>query len=472
MTQSQDKYGVKSRASVLEKSPNTPSKTKAAPSSLGSFLSTSGKSSSVDLRLPSIPDFSDRRMNRSESIAYANSQNNQWFRSNSRGVWATLAFLSFLFLFSSEVIQPHDGASRIGNLRAGFRMGFEHFGGAIHAGYFSTQKSIVSPGVFRFAAVTDMDQLSAVVGSKKPLFRSLLLPGILTHDPSTGQYSLKLDPPRELTSAHNEAGRGMELSELTLYNDRLLAFDDRTGSVFEILSKDQGANSYVVPRFVITEGDGDTDKGMKWEWATVKGKELYMGSMGKEYTNPDGSIANTNNLWISVLSPTGELRREDWVDQYNFVRAALGAQSPGYVIHEAVLWSAHLKKWVFLPRRVSSEKYDENLDERKGSNKLVLVDERFTKSTVIDINMSTIDPLHGFSTVAFIPGTKDRHAAAIRSVEEDCVGGEEDKCKQRSYMIVVDVLSGDVLMDEVRIDDGDNVKYEGLEFVDIYTSES
>merc|ERR1740124_2142654 len=100
----------------------------------------------------------------------------------------------------------------------------------------------------------------------------------------------------------------MELSELTLYDDRLLAFDDRTGSVFEILSKNNGASSFVVPRFVITEGSGDTDKGMKWEWAAVKNGELYMGSMGKEYTNSDGSIANTNNLWVDILSPRGELK--------------------------------------------------------------------------------------------------------------------------------------------------------------------
>jgi hypothetical protein len=317
MSQTPDRSSLKGRTSVFDYSRNTPSKTKTAPSSLGSFLSTASKSISVELRLPPHPNIPDRRMNRSESIAYANT-NSRWFRSNSRGVWATIAFLSFVFLFSSEIMQPHDGASKIGNLRRGFRKGFEHFGGAIHPGYFSTDNSIVSPGVYHFAAVTDMDQLSKVTDSKKPLFRSLLLPGTLSFNEETSQYLVKLEKPRALYSGHNEAGRGMELSELTLYNDRLLAFDDRTGSVFEILSKDKGNDSYVVPRFVITEGDGDTDKGMKWEWATVKGNELYMGSMGKEYTNPDGSVANTNNLWVSVLSPTGELRREDWVDQYNF----------------------------------------------------------------------------------------------------------------------------------------------------------
>lgn len=314
-----------------------------------------------------------------------------------------------------------------------------------------------------------MDQLSKVSGSKKPLFRSTLLPGTITFDPTTKKYSIDFEETRTLTSSHNEAGRGMELSELTLYHNRLLSFDDRTGTVFEILNKNQGTDSYVVPRFVITEGDGDTDKGMKWEWATVKGGDLYMGSMGKEYTNPDGSVANTNNLWIGVFTKSGELQRKDWTKEYNLVRDALGASRPGYVMHEAVLWSQTLKKWVFLPRRVSSEAYDEVKDEKRGSNKAVLVDEHFTKAEVVEIKMKNHDPLHGFSTFAFVPGTNDQHALAIRSVEEDCVGGDESLCKQRTYFMVFDVTTGEVLMDETRYDT--DTKYEGVEFVDIYTKE-
>jgi len=272
-------------------------------------------------------------------------------------------------------------------------------------------------------------------------------------------------------SAHNEAGRGMELSEMTLYQNRLLAFDDRTGIVYEILSEPntQGAKSLVVPRFIITEGEGDTDKGMKWEWATVKGDMLYIGSMGKEYTNPDGSIANTNNLWISTICPKGQITRINWTEQYTFVRKALGALSPGYVIHEAVLWSEALQKWVFTPRRVSDTMYDENADERMGANKIVLVDEGFTNAQVIDIKFLTFlhDGLHGFSTIAFVPGTGDTHVLAVRSVEEDCVGGIDDVCKQRSYVCVFNILTGDVLMDEIQV--GLDVKFEGLEFVDIAT---
>jgi soluble calcium-activated nucleotidase 1 len=263
----------------------------------------------------------------------------------------------------------------------------------------------------------------------------------------------------------------MELSELTIYKNRLLSMDDRTGTVFEILSSPDASDSYVVPRFVITEGDGDTDKGMKWEWATIKNNELILGSMGKEFTNPDGSIDNTNNLWVAILNDRGELRREDWERKFNFVRELVGAAPPGYIIMEAILWSDHLKKWVFLPRRISSSKYDEVEDERKGSNKVVLVNDSFTEGTVVDIHMkpSDLDPLHGFSTFAFVPGTSDHHAMAVRSVEEDCTGPDE-LCKQRSYVMVFDVLTGEVLMDEVQIDLAE--KFEGLEFVNIYTKPS
>lgn len=101
-----------------------------------------------------------------------------------------------------------------------------------------------------------------------------------------------------------------------------------------------------------------------------------------------------------------------------------------------------------------------------------MVDENFQKATVVDIKFKNYatDGLHGFSTFAFVPGTKDRHALAVRSVEEDCVGGKDDICKQRSYLTVFDVVTGDVLMDEVDIKL--DMKFEGVEFVDVSNSGS
>jgi soluble calcium-activated nucleotidase 1 len=408
-------------------------------------------------------------MARSESFAYANSAPNFmstflfYFRSHSTAVTATIGFLFFILLVTSDAIMK-GGEGGQSNLRSKSSKSL-YWGGAAHPGYFKPKDAILPESTFTFAAVTDMDQLSRLPGDK-PKFHSKLMPGYLKFESKLNKYTVKFEEARELESAHNEAGRGMELSELTLYQDRLLAFDDRTGSIFEVLSKSDSESS-VVPRFVITEGEGDTDKGMKWEWATEKNGDLYIGSMGKEYTAPDGTIVNTNNLWIAIVNGKGEVKRVDWSREYTFVREQLGAAAPGYVIHEAVLWSQKLKKWVFIPRRVSSEMYDEVKDEKMGTNKVLLVDENFTDAKLVEIQMSEVDPLHGFSTAAFVPNTNERHIMAIRSVEEDCVGGDESLCKQRSYAIVFDVLTGEVLMDEVLMDD--NVKYEGIEFVNINT---
>jgi soluble calcium-activated nucleotidase 1 len=406
--------------------------------------------------------------NRSESLAYPRTNGFipkiQWYlRQHHRAVFATVGFMAVVLFISSDFFYDSD----LGPQSFGLGVSTKTLGGAVHGGYFSVADSIVNANSFRFTAITDLDQLSAVKGAKKPTFRSILLPGIITRDPASNTYSMKMEPTRQVTTAHNEAGRGAEFSELQIYNNRLLTFDDRTGDVFEILNKPSGKESFVVPRFVITEGDGDTDKGMKWEWATVKNGELYMGSMGKEYTNPDGSVANSNNLWVSVLNSHGEIRRMDWTQQFNFVREQLGATSPGYTINEAINWSPLLKKWIFAPRRVSSVAYQDVLDEKRGSNKVVLVNEDFTQAQVVEVKMASKDGLHGFSSFAFIPNSNDRHVLALRSVEENCAGDDLDVCKQRSYFVIFDVTTGEVLMDEVMIDDP--MKFEGVEFVNMFT---
>jgi soluble calcium-activated nucleotidase 1 len=415
-------------------------------------------------------------LSRSESVAYPRHHGGilaklQWYiRQNSRAAMATVAFVMFIIVVSSDLL--HDSHVGPGGAFRGtggyiFNSGKDSFSGAARLGYFSAADSKVSDTVFRFAAVTDLDQLSSVKGSSKPKFRSILLPGKITYNREKNTYDLEMETTRELITGHNEAGRGAEFSELTIFQNRLLTFDDRTGEVFEILNNPDGKSSFVVPRFVVTEGDGDTDKGMKWEWSTVKDGELYMGSMGKEYTNPDGSVANTNNLWVSILNSRGELRRIDWERQFTYVRKALGAENPGYLIHEAVNWSPHLRKWIFMPRRISKEKYDDVLDEKRGSNKVVLIDEKFTSHEVVKVKMANKDGLHGFSSFAFVPGTGDKHVLALRSVEEDCAGDDLNMCKQRSYFVIFDVTTGDVLMDEKKIEE--DMKYEGVEFVNMYT---
>lgn len=137
------------------------------------------------------------------------------------------------------------------------------FGGAKRPGYFYPKDAILSSHEFLFAAVTDQDKASRdpAAALEKPRFQAILLPGILKRDKQTGLYTIEFRKERDIITKHNEAGRGAEYSDLQLFDNRLLTFDDRTGTVVEILNDDDGMSSTVSPRFVFTEGYGHSDKG-------------------------------------------------------------------------------------------------------------------------------------------------------------------------------------------------------------------
>lgn len=54
----------------------------------------------------------------------------------------------------------------------------------------------------------------------------------------------------------------------------------------------------------------------------------------------DGTIVNTNNLWVTIVDKEGRMHREDWTDRYQKIRKAIGAQVGPYV-HSSYL-SLHL----------------------------------------------------------------------------------------------------------------------------------
>lgn len=63
---------------------------------------------------------------------------------------------------------------------------------------------------------------------------------------------------------------------------------------------------FLLPWLIANDsGDGNTDKGFKSEWATVKDGKLVVGSFGKEFTDSKGHIVNTNNNWVKVISNSG-----------------------------------------------------------------------------------------------------------------------------------------------------------------------
>lgn len=321
------------------------------------------------------------------------------------------------------------------------------------------------PDSLGLVIVADLDKQSRDETSHKPLFYSFLQHATLTITANDvlqkDEYAVTWGEKRKFTTTMNEAGRGFELSELAWFDGKLLAFDDRTGIVYRLKNIDSVGGSatdpkkklQAIPEHIVMEGDGVAGKGQKHEWATVKDGELYMGSVGKEFTDNDGHVLGDTNLWVAVMDAHGDVRHEDWTARFARVRTALGADWPGYVVHEAIEWSSAHRQWFLLPRRVSTEAYNDMLDEKRGSNKLVIASEDFSTVQVRDVG--TVTPLRGFSSFKFFPRTGDNVIVAIKSVEI------EVENLQTSFLTVFDV-HGNVLLEETELPGGH--KYEGIAF--------
>lgn len=315
----------------------------------------------------------------------------------------------------------------------------------------TASSSVTGDETYKLMVVADLDTNSREKDDKKGKWKTILKKAELRRK-EDGKFSVHWLEDQEVFTKFSEAGRGMELSALLEFNNRLYSFDDRTGIVYEMVKGNKA-----IPRFILMEGNGDTEKGQKSEWATVKDGKMIVGSFGKEYTNPDGSIRNTNNMWVSTIDSNGHVEHVDWMENYNRLRKAVGCSYPGYMIHEAIAWSQHMKKWVVLPRRVSNQPYDEVEDERRGSNLVLLVSENFKKIEVRRI--TPITPTRGFSDFKFLPNSHDQIIVALKSEES------EKLQTQNSYITVFD-LNGTVLMDETEIPG--KHKFEGLEFFFFY----
>jgi soluble calcium-activated nucleotidase 1 len=317
--------------------------------------------------------------------------------------------------------------------------------------------------------IADLDKQSKDETTSSLTFFSFLQHGTLTIAKSSrtrrsapANYAISWGGLQRVTTEIHDGERGFELSELAWFQGKLLTFDDRTGTVFELsgFTGQRGRNRthrkmtslQAVPQRAITEGDGAAlVKGQKHEWATVKDGELYMGSNGLVTTDNDGSTKRVNE-WVAVLDAENTVRRVDWGARYARVREALRITPPGYVTHEAVEWSSVHNKWVLLPRRVSADAFDESLDEHRGAHKLILASDDFQQIEVVEIQ-GPLTPERGFSSFKFVPHTDDTVLVAIKSVE---LGDA-----QESYLTVLDI-QGNVLLADTKLP-GDH-KYEGVAF--------
>ncbi|CAF4824225.1 unnamed protein product [Pieris macdunnoughi] len=299
---------------------------------------------------------------------------------------------------------------------------------------------------YRIGIVADLDTNSKN-GAKAYTFNSYLKKGHLSYNPVDKFVTVSWDrtPNLLLSSTYSHKGRGMELSELIVFDGRLLTFDDRSGMIFELI------NNKVVPWAILSDGNGYNEKGFKSEWATIKDEILYVGSMGKEWTTASGEFQTYDPMWVKAINIHGEVQHLNWVHQYKTIRRSIGIEWPGYMIHESGMWSEINNKWYFLPRRCSQQPYNESRDEVMGCNYLITADNNFNSCKAKQI--TKLQPKHGFSSFKFIPGTDDEAIVALKTTEFEG--------KTATYISAFRT-DGTVLLDNSFVED---LKFEGIEFI-------
>jgi len=303
------------------------------------------------------------------------------------------------------------------------------------------QKYSSHSSTYNIAIVSDMDKSS----KQDNFWKSSIIYGVLERGPS-GTYSVQWTRERILKSQLNEGGRSMELSDLCNFGDKLYSFDDRTGMVV-VIEEDKA-----YPVALLMDGNGRNDKGFKGEWCSVKDGKLFIGGMGKEWTDQSGNFVNNNPLWVKTLDLHGAVSHFDWYNNYNSLKEAAGIKSPGYLLNEAAVWVPSESIWMFLPRRVSKEKYDAVLDEYRCSNIGLAATSDFTAVYQVD-NIGPLKQTRGFSSMKFIPWREN----------EIVVLKTEEIGETNTYIMVYDLNEKKILMEETIIPY--HLKFEGIEFL-------
>lgn len=107
---------------------------------------------------------------------------------------------------------------------------------------------------YQIAIIADLDTDSR--STKDNTWFSYLKKGHLTLYDSGDRVAVEWDKEDTVVETHlAEKGRGMELSELIVFNGKLYSVDDRTGVVYRL----EGRKA--VPWVILTDGDGTVDKG-------------------------------------------------------------------------------------------------------------------------------------------------------------------------------------------------------------------
>lgn len=317
------------------------------------------------------------------------------------------------------------------------------FRGELYAYQQTYTKYSARSSVYNISVIADRDRDSKTSTG----WESILKSGVLTRDDKTGAYRVEWVEQIDVKSKMNEDGRGMELSDLTYFNNHLYSFDDRTGIVYEVDSE----RSQVIARHILVDGNGRSNKGFKCEWSTVKDGKLYVGGLGKEWTNPAGEVISRDPQYVKTIDIHGTIEHLNWVPVFEGLRAATGYLNPGYLIHEAVRFNPTNRRWYFFPRRASTEVYNDVLDETRGANLVITANELFEDIELFHIGEKI--PSHGFSAFVFVP-YREHEVIALKT--------EEVEGTIATYITAFNLKTKEILMEETKIG---AIKFEGIEFL-------
>ncbi|XP_025207929.1 apyrase-like [Melanaphis sacchari] len=301
---------------------------------------------------------------------------------------------------------------------------------------------------YRIAIISDLDG-NSVSPDKAFTWISYFKKGNLTYNSVTKNITIEWDSTNngnQFKSNLATSGRGLELSELVTYNGNLITLDDKTGLVYVI------DDNNLIPWVLVVNGNGRKTKGMKNEWATVKGSKLYVGSHGKEMVTEDGkTVTDLGLMWVKTIDKFGSIKHLNWTENFIKVRAAINIHFPGYMTHEAVEWSDVHQRWFFLPRKASENPFDPLIDEKKATNVLLSATPDFNDIKVVRIG--NLVPDHGYASFKFIPGTNHSVITAINTLEEG---------DTTATYITAFTVDGEIIFPETKVSD---LKFEGFEFI-------
>ena len=301
----------------------------------------------------------------------------------------------------------------------------------------------------RLALISDPDTKSKLEENtwvSKLQFAELIL------DSEWKTANLLLKEKCDIRNQYAYKGRGSEFSELIAFNGDLYTVDDRTGIIYRFIAK--CPDPELIPWVILSDGPGNMNKGFKAEWLAVKDDVMFVGGMGKPFSDPmTGQVINNDPMYVKAISHTGQVQHLDWRQNYRNMLNSLSLAPSGYLLHEAAAWSQHHKQWFFLPRRESSEMYNEVVDEEKGTNVVIRTSSTFSNVKYSRLPAAPIKK-RGFSSFKFVPHTNDLIIIGIKT--------KEFKGEVASYATVFKT-NMDLLMEEIEISPTD--KFEGVEFV-------